>query len=116
VISHHVQEGFLPHEITGTVKGVAVSPRRVLLGDESHRPGQTAGGLGITRFVAGPHHDADFADIGGKSLLNQDAKDGFFRTVVDESLEWKRPLISPRRCDNRLPNPHVCRSSSGPLM
>jgi hypothetical protein len=88
----------------------------VLLGDKAHRPGQTSGGLSVSRLVAGPDHNADLTNVGGKGLLNQDAQDGFFRAVVDESLEWKRPLISPRRRDNRLPNPHVCRSSSGLLM
>jgi hypothetical protein len=111
VISHHVQEGFLPYKITSTVKGVTVSPRRVLLGDEAHRPGQTARGLRVTRLVAGPHHNADFANVGGKGLLNQNAQNGFFRAVVDESLEWKSPLIPPRCRDYRLPDPHVCRSS-----
>ena len=107
VISHHVQEGFLTHKFARTVNGVAVSPRRVLLGDESHRAGEVAGGLRVAGLVAGPHHHADFANIRGEGLFDQDAQNGFFRSVVDESLERKRPLIPSRCCDDRLPDPHV---------
>jgi hypothetical protein len=107
VISHHVQEGFLTHKFPGTVQGVAVSPRRVLLGDESHRAGKVSRGLGVTGLVAGPDHDANLANIPREGLFNQNAQNGFFRTVVDEGLERKRPLIPSRCCDDRLSDPHV---------
>jgi hypothetical protein len=111
VISHHVEEGFLTHKIARTVDGVAVSTRRVLLGNESHRSRQTAGRLRVTSLIARPDHHADFTDVGGECLFNQDAENGFLRTVVDESLQRQRPLIPTCRCDNRLPNPHVGGSS-----
>ena len=107
MISYHVQEGFLTHKSARTVKGVAVSPRRVLLGDESHRPGKVAGGLRVTSLVPGPHHHADFANVRGEGLLDQDVQNGFLHAVLDEGLQRKRPLISSRRCDNRSSNPHV---------
>ena len=78
VISHHVQEGFIGHKLARTVNGVAVSPRRVLLGHESHRAGQISGGLRITGLVAGPDHDADLANIRGEGLFDQDATERIF--------------------------------------
>ncbi len=107
VIAHHVQEGLLTHKFPRTVNGMAVSPRRVLLRDESHRAGEVAGGLRVAGLVAGPHHDADFANIRGEGLFNQDVQNGFFHSVLDESLERKRPLIPSRCCDDRLSDPHV---------
>jgi hypothetical protein len=86
VISHHVQEGLLTHKFARTVKGVAVSPRWLLLGQESHRAGQVAGGLRVASLVAGPDHDADLADIRGKGLVEQDTQDGLFHSVMDEGL------------------------------
>jgi hypothetical protein len=106
-----MQEGFLTHKIARTVDGVAVSARRVLLGNESHRSGQTAGRLRVTGLIAGPDYHADFTDVGGECLFNQYAENGFFRAVVDESLQRQRPLIPTCRCDDRLPNPHVGGSS-----
>ena len=107
VIPYHVQEGLLPYKFARTVNGVAVSPRRVLLGNESHRAAEIAGGLRVAGLVAGPNHDADFANIRGEGLFDQDAQNGFFRSVMDESLERKRPLIPSRCCDDRLSYPHV---------
>jgi hypothetical protein len=107
MISYHVQEGFLTHKSARTVKGVAVSPRRVLLGDELDVAAEVAGGLCVTRLVAGPDHHADFANIRAEGLLDQDAQNGFFRSVVDESLKRKRSLVPSRCCDDRLSNPHV---------
>jgi hypothetical protein len=78
-----------------------------LLGDESHRAGEVPGGLRVTGLVAGPDHNADFANIRGEGLFDQDVQNGFFRSVLDESLEGKRPLIPSRCCDDRLSNPHV---------
>jgi hypothetical protein len=101
-----VQEGLIGHKFPRTVNGVAVSPR-LLLGDESHCAGEVADGLGIASLVAGPNHDADLANISGESLFDKDAQNGFFRAIVDESLERKRPLIPSRCCDDRLSDPHV---------
>jgi hypothetical protein len=86
VISHHVQEGLIAHEFARTVNGVAVSPRWLLLGHESHRSAQIASGLRVAVFVAGPDHDADLANIRAEGLFDQDAQNGFFRSVLDEGL------------------------------
>jgi hypothetical protein len=86
VISHHVQEGLIGHDFARTVNGVAVSSRWLLLGHESHRAGQIAGGLRVPCLVAGPDHDADLANIRAEGLFDQDAQNGFFPSVVDEGL------------------------------
>ena len=105
MISHHVQEGLIGHKFARTINGVAVSPR-LLLGNESHRAGEIAGSLRVAGLVAGPDHDADLANIRGEGLFDQDVQNGFFRSVLDESLERKRPLIPSRCCDDRLSDPH----------
>jgi hypothetical protein len=105
VISHHVQEGFISHKFARTVNGVAISSR-LLLGDESHGAGEVASGLGVASLVAGPDHNADLANICGEGLFDEDAQNGFFRSVVDESLERERPLIFSRCCDDRLSDAH----------
>ncbi len=87
-------------------------PRGLVLRNEPHRAREVAGGLGVARLVTGPHHDADLPDIRREGLLDQDAENGFLHSVVDESLQRKRPLIRSRRCDDRLPHPqHKCPSS-----
>jgi hypothetical protein len=85
---------------------VAVSPR-LLLGNESHGASEVADGLGEASLVAGPDHDADLANICGEGLFDEDAQNGLFRSVVDKSLERKRPLIPSRCCDDRLSDAHV---------
>jgi len=100
-----VQEGLIGHKFARTVNGVAVSSR-LLLGDESHGASEVARGLGVASLVAGPDHDADLADIRAEGLIDEDAQNGFFRSVVDESLERKSPLIRSCRCDDRLPDAH----------
>jgi hypothetical protein len=105
VISHHVQEGLIGHKFARTVNGVAVSPR-LLLGDESHGASEVADGLGVASLVAGPDHDADRANIRGEGLFDKDAQNGFFRSVVDESLERERPLIFSCCCDDRFSDSH----------
>jgi hypothetical protein len=111
MITHHVQKGLATHKIAGAVDRVAVSARRVVLGNEAHRSGKAAGSLRVSSLIAGPHYDANFSDVGCEGLFNQNAENGFFRAVPDKGLQGKRPLISARRCDDRLLDPHDGRSS-----
>ena len=55
----------------------------MLLGNEPHRAGEASGGLRISRLIAGPHHDANFPNVRGERLLDQDAENGFFDSVMD---------------------------------
>jgi hypothetical protein len=105
VISHHVQEGLISHKFARTVNGVAVSSR-LLLGDESHGTSEVTGGLGVASLVTRPDHNADLANFRGEGLFDEDAQNGFFRSVMDESLERERPLIFSCCCDDRLSDAH----------
>ena len=107
MVAHHVQEGFTSYEFARTIQGVAIASRRLLLGNESRCPGQMPRRLRVTGFVTGKDHDADFADIRREGLFNQDAQNGFFRSVVDESLQRKCPLIASRCGNHSLSDPHV---------
>ncbi len=100
VVAHHVKEGVGGGEVAGAEDGVAVA-ERLGLWDEVQTGRVAARGVGVTGLVAGPDDDADFLNVGGEGLFDQDAEDGLFLAVaIDQGLEWQRALALTRGGDD----------------
>ncbi len=92
VVAHHVKEGIGGGELAGAKDGVAVA-QRLELWDETQTGRVAARGVGVAGLVAGPDDHADFLDVGGEGLFDEDAEDGLFLPVaIDQGLEWQRAL------------------------
>jgi hypothetical protein len=82
VVADQVQEGLVANELSRAVDGVTVSPR-ALLRNETHRASQVTGGLRVPGLIPWPHHDTNFSNIRGEGLLDEDAENGLFNSIVD---------------------------------
>jgi hypothetical protein len=82
MVPDQVQERLVANELSRAVNGVAVSSR-ALLWNEPHCTCQASGGLCVSGLIAGPHHDTNFANVRGERLLDEDAENGLFNSIVD---------------------------------
>jgi hypothetical protein len=61
--------------------------------------------LCVSSLIARPHHDTNFPNVRGERLLDEDAENGLFNSIVDKSLQREGTLIRSRRSDDRFPDP-----------
>jgi hypothetical protein len=82
MVPDQVQERLVANELSRAVDSVAV-PSRALLRNEPHGACQASGGLCVSSLIAGPHHDTNFPNVRGEGLLDEDAENGLFNSIVD---------------------------------